>query len=225
MNQKILIADDDKEIADLVEIYLKAEGFQIDKVLNGEEVLEAIKKNDFDLIILDIMMPKMDGVEALINIRKEHIMPIIFLTAKSSEIDMVQGLTLGADDYIAKPFTSMELIARVKAQLRRYTVFNNSNKNIIKIDDLEINTEMHKVTVDGEEKNLTPTEYKILDLLARNRNVVFSVDKIYESIWKDKCSVSDTSIMVHITKLRQKIEKDSKNPEYIKTVWGVGYKI
>lgn len=225
MNQKILIADDDKEIADLVEIYLKAEGFQVDKVLNGEEVLEAIKKNDYDLIILDIMMPKMDGVEALINIRKEHIMPIIFLTAKSSEIDMVQGLTLGADDYIAKPFTSMELIARVKAQLRRYTVFNNSNKNIIKIGDLEINTEMHKVTVDGEEKNLTPTEYKILDLLARNRNVVFSVDKIYESIWKDKCSVSDTSIMVHITKLRQKIEKDSKNPEYIKTVWGVGYKI
>ena len=122
-------------------------------------------------------------------------------------------------------FSSMELIARVKAQLRRYTVFNNSNKGIIKIGDLEINTEMHRVTVAGEEKNLTPTEYKILELLGRNRNVVFSVDKIYESIWRDKYSISDTSIMVHITKLRQKIEKDSKNPEYIKTVWGVGYKI
>lgn len=225
MSKKILIADDDNEIRDLVEIYLQTEGFDIDKVSNGEEVLEAISKKDYDLVILDIMMPKMDGTTTLINIRKEHTMPVIFLTAKSGEIDMVKGLTLGADDYIQKPFSSMELIARVKAQLRRYTVFNNSSKSIIKIGDLEINTEMHSVTVDGEEKNLTPTEYKILELLARNRNIVFTVDKIYESIWKEKYSVSDTSIMVHITKLRQKIEKDSKNPEYIKTVWGVGYKI
>ncbi|WP_066890016.1 response regulator transcription factor [Clostridium nigeriense] len=225
MSKKILIADDDNEIRDLVEIYLQTEGFYIDKVSNGEEVLEAISKKDYDLVILDIMMPKMDGTTALINIRKEYTMPVIFLTAKSEEIDMVKGLTLGADDYIQKPFSSMELIARVKAQLRRYTVFNNSNKSIIKIEDLEINTDMHRVTVAGEEKNLTPTEYKILELLARNRNIVFSVDKIYESIWRDKYSVSDTSIMVHITKLRQKIEEDPKNPEYIKTVWGVGYKI
>lgn len=225
MNQRTLIADDEKEIRDLVEIYLQTEGFDIDKVSNGEEVLEAISKKDYDLVILDIMMPKIDGTTTLINIRKEYTMPVIFLTAKSEEIDMIKGLTLGADDYIQKPFSSMELIARVKAQLRRYTVFNNSSKSIIKIGDLEINTEMHSVTVDGEEKNLTPTEYKILELLARNRNIVFTVDKIYESIWKEKYSVSDTSIMVHITKLRQKIEKDSKNPEYIKTVWGVGYKI
>ena len=225
MNQRILIADDDKEIRDLVEIYLQSEGFHIDKVSNGEEVLQAINEKDYDLVILDIMMPIMDGITALINIRKEYTMPVIFLTAKSEEIDMVKGLTLGADDYIQKPFSSMELIARAKAQLRRYTVFNNINKSIIKIGDLEINTEMHRVTVCGEEKNLTPTEYKILELLARNRNIVFSVDKIYESIWREKYSVSDTSIMVHITKLRQKIEKDSKNPEYIKTVWGVGYKI
>lgn len=225
MNKRILIADDEKEIRDLVEIYLQAEGLQIDKVSNGKEVLKAIKEKDYDLIILDIMMPEMDGMEALINIRKEYNMPAIFLTAKSEEIDMIKGLTLGADDYISKPFSSMQLIARVKAQLRRYTVFNNSNKNIIKIGDLEINTEMHRVTVNGEDKNLTPTEYKILELLARNRNVVFSVDKIYETIWRDKYSVADTSIMVHITKLRQKIEKDTKNPEYIKTVWGVGYKI
>lgn len=225
MSHKILVADDEKEIRDLVEIYLQSEGFYIDKVSNGAEVLQAISEKDYDLVILDIMMPEMDGTTALINIRKKYNMPVIFLTAKSEEIDMIKGLTLGADDYISKPFSSMELIARVKAQLRRYTVFNNSNKNIIKIDDLEINTEMHRVTVAGEEKSLTPTEYKILELLARNRNIVFSVDKIYESIWREKYSVSDTSIMVHITKLRQKIEKDSKNPEYIKTVWGVGYKI
>lgn len=225
MTGKILVADDEKEIRDLIEIYLQSEGYYIDKVSNGEEALEIIKEKDYDLVILDIMMPKVDGITTLINIRKEYNMPVIFLTAKSEEIDMIKGLALGADDYITKPFSSMELIARVKAQLRRYTVFNNSNKDIIKIGDLEINTEMHRVSVDGEEKNLTPTEYKILELLARNRNVVFSVDKIYEAIWRDKYSVSDTSIMVHITKLRQKIEKDSKSPEYIKTVWGVGYKI
>ncbi|HCW54798.1 MAG TPA: DNA-binding response regulator [Clostridium sp.] len=224
MTHRILVADDDKEIRELVEIYLKAEGFTIDTVSNGEEALEAIKEKQYDLVILDIMMPKMDGTTALINIRKEYTMPVIFLTAKSEEIHMIQGLTLGADDYIPKPFSSMELIARVKAQLRRYTVFNN-NKSVIKIGDLEIDTEKHIVTVEGEEKNLTPTEYEILKLLARNRNIVFSVEKIYETIWRDKYSVSDTSIMVHITKLRQKIEKDSKNPEYIKTVWGVGYKI
>lgn len=225
MKKRILVADDEKEIRDLVEIYLEAEGFNIDTVSNGEEALKAVNEKEYDLVILDIMMPKMDGITTLINIRKEYTMPVIFLTAKSEEIDMIQGFTLGADDYIAKPFSSMELIARVKAQLRRYTVFNNSSKSIIKIDDLEIDTEMHRVTVSGEEKSLTPTEYKILELLARNRNIVFSMDKIYETIWRNKFSISDTSIMVHITKLRQKIEKNPKNPEYIKTVWGVGYKI
>ncbi len=225
MNQRILVADDEKEIRDLVKIYLQAEGFSIDTVADGEEALQSIKEKDYDLVILDIMMPKMDGITTLINIRKEHTMPIIFLTAKCNEIDMVQGLTLGADDYIEKPFSSMTLIARVKAQLRRSTIFNNVPKTVIRIGELELNTEMHRVTVSGKEINLTPTEYKILELLAKNRNIVFSVDKIYESIWRNKYSVSDTSIMVHITKLRQKIEKDSKNPEYIKTVWGVGYKI
>lgn len=225
MKKRILVADDEKEIRDLVEIYLEAEGFNVDTVSNGEEAVKVVNEKEYDLVILDIMMPKMDGITTLINIRKEYTMPVIFLTAKSEEIDMIQGFTLGADDYIAKPFSSMELIARVKAQLRRYTVFNNSSKSIIKIDDLEIDTEMHRVTVSGEEKSLTPTEYKILELLARNRNIIFSMDKIYETIWRNKFSISDTSIMVHITKLRQKIEKDPKNPEYIKTVWGVGYKI
>ncbi len=154
MSERILVADDEKEIRELVEIYLKSEGFHIDTVSNGEEAVKAVKEKDYDLVILDIMMPNMDGTTALINIRKEYTMPVIFLTAKSEEIDMIQGLTLGADDYIAKPFSSMELIARVKAQLRRYTVFNNSSKSIIKIGDLEIDTEMHRVTVGGQEKNL-----------------------------------------------------------------------
>ncbi len=226
MKQRILVADDEPDIRNLIAIYLQAEGFLVDQVSNGKEALEALKKNQYELVLLDIMMPVMDGIETLLRIRQEYTMPVIFLTAKSTELDMIQGLTLGADDYITKPFGSMQLIARVKAQLRRYTVFNQaSNHNIIRIDGLEINTDMHLVTVDGEEKDLTPTEYKILELLARNRNIVFSAEKIYETIWRDKCTVSDTSIMVHITRLRQKIEKDSKNPYYIKTVWGVGYKI
>lgn len=152
-------------------------------------------------------------------------MPVIFLTAKNQEVDLLRGLSLGADDYIPKPFSSLELIARVKAQLRRYTVFNNINKSTITIGELVLDVDMHRVTVDGKEIKLTPTEYKILELLCKNRNIVFSVEQIYENIWRDKYAVGDTSIMVHITKLRQKIEKDPKNPEYIKTVWGVGYKI
>lgn len=152
-------------------------------------------------------------------------MPVIFLSAKNQEVDLLRGLSLGADDYIPKPFSSLELIARVKAQLRRYTVFNNINKSTITIGELVLDVDMHRVTVDGKEIKLTPTEYKILELLCKNRNIVFSVEQIYENIWRDKYAVGDTSIMVHITKLRQKIEKDPKNPEYIKTVWGVGYKI
>lgn len=171
------------------------------------------------------MMPKVDGLQALIEIRKRYLMPVIFLTAKNEEIDMIKGLALGADDYIAKPFSSLELIARVKAQLRRYSVFNNSEKNIITIGELVLDIEKHIVTVSGKEINLTPTEYNILELLCRNRNVVFSIEQIYENVWRNKYAIGDTSIMVHITKLRRKIERDPKNPEYIKTVWGVGYKI
>lgn len=167
----------------------------------------------------------MDGIETLINLRKKYMMPVIFLTAKDQEIDLLKGLSLGADDYISKPFSSLELIARVKAQLRRYTVFNNLDKSNITIGELVLDFDMHRVTVEGKEIKLTPTEYKILELLCKNRNIVFSVEQIYENIWRDKYAVGDTSIMVHITKLRQKIEKDPKNPEYIKTVWGVGYKI
>lgn len=225
MSKNILVVDDDKDIRELISIYMKTEEFYVDKACDGEEALKMIQEKNYDLIILDIMMPKVDGLQALIEIRKKHSMPIIFLTAKNEEIDMIKGLTLGADDYIAKPFSSMELMARVKAQLRRYSVFNNSEKNIITIGELVLDIEKHRIMVSGKEINLTPTEYKILELLCKNRNIVFSVEQIYENIWRNKYAVGDTSIMVHITKLRRKIEKDPKSPEYIKTVWGVGYKI
>lgn len=225
MKKNILIVDDDKDISELIAVYLKTEDYYVEKASNGLEALQLIKENTYDLIILDIMMPQMDGLETLIHIRKDFNMPIIFLTAKNQEIDLIRGLSLGADDYISKPFSSMELIARVKAQLRRYTVFNNLDNNDITIGDLVLSLAMHRVTVSGKEVKLTPTEYKILELFCKNKNIVFSVEQIYENIWRDKFAVGDTSIMVHITKLRQKIEKDPKNPEYIKTVWGVGYKI
>ena len=225
MKKTILVVDDDKDIRELIAVYLKTEDFYVDKACNGLEALQLVKENRYDLIILDIMMPKMDGLETLINIRKEFNMPIIFLTAKNQEIDMIRGLSLGADDYISKPFSSMELIARVKAQLRRYTVFNKQDNSEITIGELVIYTDMHRVMVAGKDIKLTPTEFKILELLCKNRNIVFSVDQIYENIWRDKYAVGDTSIMVHITNLRQKLEKDPKNPEYIKTVWGVGYKV
>ncbi|MGL4571635.1 MAG: response regulator transcription factor [Clostridium sp.] len=225
MRKNILVVDDDKDIRELITVYMQTENFNVDKASNGEEALKLIEEKKYDLVLLDIMMPKIDGLQTLIEIRKTQTMPVIFLTAKNEEIDMIKGLALGADDYIAKPFSSMELIARVKSQLRRYTVFNNPDKSIITIGDLVLDVNMRMVTVSGKEINLTPTEYKILELLCKNRNMVFSVEQIYENIWRNKYAVGDTSIMVHITKLRQKIEKSPKNPEYIKTVWGVGYKI
>ncbi|EHN15240.1 MULTISPECIES: response regulator transcription factor [Clostridium] len=225
MRKNILVVDDDKDIRELITVYLKTENFNVDKASNGEDALNLIKEKNYDLVLLDIMMPKVDGIQTLIEIRKNYTMPVIFLTAKSEEIDMIKGLTLGADDYIFKPFSSMELIARVKSQLRRYTVFNNPDKSVIAIGDLLLEVDIRRVTVEGKEINLTPTEYKILELLCKNKNMVFSVEQIYENIWTNRYAVGDTSIMVHITKLRQKIEKDPKNPEYIKTVWGLGYKI
>lgn len=226
MSENILIVDDDKEIRDLISLYLEADRFYTDKAADGVEALIKLEEKKYSLVILDIMMPKKDGIETIIEIRKKYKMPVIFLTAKSQEIDMINGLTLGADDYISKPFSSLELIARVKAQLRRYTILNlNSDEKIIRVGDLVLNTEMHEVTVKGNEVRLTSTEYKILEVMCKNRNKVFTVEELYEFIWKEKYSVSDTSIMVHITKLRRKIENDSKKPEYIKTVWGIGYKI
>jgi Response regulators consisting of a CheY-like receiver domain and a winged-helix DNA-binding domain len=223
----ILVVDDDKSIRNLIKVYLENEGYSVTEAANGAEALIMINENEFDLVILDVMMPILDGISACLKIRESYTMPIIFLSAKDEEIHKIEGLTIGADDYITKPFGSMEFIARVKAQLRRYKKFNTEpkNSNIVTIEDLTINFDTHEVTVRGEKVKLTPKEFDILECLARNKGMVFSVEKLYEVIWKEQFVVSDTSIVVHIANLKKKIELDPKNPKYIKTVWGVGYKI
>lgn len=233
-NERILIVDDEKEIRDLVDIYLKGEGYETLKAENGEEALNLLEKEKVDLIILDIMMPKVNGIEACLKIREEREMPIIMLSAKSEDMDKILGLNTGADDYLTKPFNPLELVARVKSQLRRYKKFNkNSNEentisnseNTLEVEDIIINLETHEVFKDGVEIKLTPTEFDILVLLAENRGKVFSIENIYNSVWKQEFMQSDNTVMVHIRKVREKIEEDPRKPKYIKTVWGVGYKI
>lgn len=226
--ESILIVDDEKEICDLIEIYLKNEGYQIYKASNGLEALEILEKVNIHLIILDLMMPKLDGIQTCLKIRDERHMPIIMLSAKSQDMDKILGLGSGADDYVTKPFNPLELLARVKSQLRRYTQFNQARVNSaeeIEIDDLLINTATHEVKLEGKEIKLTPREFAILELLARHRGIVFSNEKIYESIWNEPFYQSDNTVMVHIRKIREKIEENPRKPRFIKTVWGVGYKI
>ena len=228
MSTKILIVDDDKEIRNLISVYLENEGIQTKKAEDALEALKLLDTEEFDLIILDIMMPKMDGIKACMKIREERHMPIIMLSAKSEDMDKIQGLASGADDYMTKPFNPLELIARVKSQLRRYKRYNaeaDSDKSIIEIGDLKINTDTRQVWVGKKEVRLTPKEFDILELLVRNKGIVLSVSKIYEAVWKEDFFKSDNTVMVHITKIREKIEEDPKHPIYIKTVWGVGYKI
>lgn len=228
MESKILIVDDDKEIRKLISVYLENEGMQTQKAEDAIEALKLLEDKKFDLIILDIMMPKMDGIEACMKIREERSMPIIMLSAKSEDMDKIQGLASGADDYLSKPFNPLELIARVKSQLRRYKKYNtdtNNNKTVIDIGDLTVNTDTRQVWVREKEVRLTPKEFNILELLARNKGIVLSVEKIYEAVWKEDFYKSDNTVMVHITKIRDKIEEDPKHPIYVKTVWGVGYKI
>ncbi len=225
---RILIVDDDKEIRNLISVYLENEGMETQKAEDAIEAMEMLEKNEFDLIILDIMMPKMDGIQACMKIREERSMPIIMLSARSEDMDKIQGLASGADDYLSKPFNPLELIARVKSQLRRYKKYNTESiidKNIIEIGDLIINTDTRQVWVQKKEVRLTPKEFDILELLARNKGIVLSVEKIYEAVWKEDFFKSDNTVMVHITKIRDKIEEDPKRPIYIKTIWGVGYKI
>lgn len=225
--ETVLIVDDEKEISDLIGIYLKNEGYTVLKASDGLEALEVLKKNEVHLIILDIMMPKMDGIQACMRIREEKNMPIIMLSAKSQDMDKIMGLSTGADDYVTKPFNPLELIARVKSQLRRYTRLNipSEKKNDeIDIGNLSINVATHEVIVDGKEVKLTPREFDILELLARNKGIVFSIEKIFESVWKEDYYESDNTVMVHIRKIREKIEVNPRKPQYIKTVWGVGYK-
>lgn len=228
MQSNILIIDDDKEIRNLVGIYLENEGMVTEKFEDAIEAMKYLQKNEVDLIILDIMMPKMDGIQACLKIREERNMPIIMLSAKSEDMDKIQGLMSGADDYLSKPFNPLELIARVKSQLRRTNKYNtdlSASKNIIEIGELKINVDTRQVYVHNQEVRLTPKEFDILELLARNKGIVLSVQKIYEVVWKEEFLKSDNNVMVHITKIREKIEQDPKRPIYVKTVWGVGYKI
>lgn len=226
--ETILVVDDEKEIRDLIGIYLANESYKVIKAANGLEALSYLEKEEIDLIILDIMMPSMDGIEACIKIRENKNMPIIMLSAKSEDMDKILGLTTGADDYITKPFNPLELIARVKSQLRRYKKLNavqEKNEGVIEVDDLVINTNTHEVKIADKEIKLTPREFDILCLLAKNKGIVFSIEKIYESVWNEEFFESDNTVMVHIRKIREKIEEEPRKPRFIKTVWGVGYKI
>ncbi len=225
----ILVCDDDKEIVEAIRIYLSQEGYNILTAYDGMEALEILKKNNnIHLLLIDIMMPRMDGIKATTKIRETNSLPIIFLSAKSEDTDKILGLTIGADDYITKPFNPMELIARVKSALRRYTQLGNlnvDNNSIFKTGGLVINDETKEVTVDSDEVKLTPIEYNILLLLVKNRGKVFSIEQIYENIWNEEAVGADNTVAVHIRHIREKIEINPKNPKYLKVVWGVGYKI
>ncbi|WP_141500145.1 response regulator transcription factor [Paenibacillus luteus] len=229
MNREtILMVDDEKEILKLMEIYFKNDGFNMLQASNGLEALEQLKNYKVDLIILDVMMPVMDGLEACMRIREQNNIPIIMLSAKTQDIDKISGLSLGADEYVTKPFSPLVLLASVKSHIRRARQFHSKatlNANEIIIDELIINTATHTVTMDQQEIKLTPLEFTILKLLAVNRGIVLSMDKIYEEAWNEPFMESKNTVMVHIRKIREKIEKDTQNPKYIKTVWGIGYKM
>lgn len=223
----ILIVEDDKEIREGIQIYLKSQGYEVFQAADGVEGLEILEREEIHLAIIDIMMPRMDGIHMMMKLRETYDFPVIMLSAKSEEVDKITGLNLGADDYVTKPFTPMELMARVNSQLRRYRKFLEKlapTENVYVIGGLEINEATVEVTVDGNPVKLTPIEYKILLLLAKNPGRVFAADEIYERVWQEKAINTDT-IMVHVRNIREKIEIDPKNPKYLKVVWGVGYKI
>lgn len=227
--QTILVCDDDKEIVDAIDIYLTGEGFQIIKAYDGSEALEVMEKQKVDLIIMDVMMPGLDGIRTTLKIRETSSVPIIILSAKSEDTDKILGLNIGADDYLSKPFNPLELVARVKSQLRRYTQLGNltqqSSDQIFKCGGLTINDDTKEVWVDEEPIKLTPIEYNILLLLVRNAGKVFSIDEIYEQIWNEEAIGADNTVAVHIRHIREKIEINPREPRYLKVVWGVGYKI
>lgn len=232
---KILVVDDDKEIVKAIEIYLGKQNYKIIKAYDGEQALEKIKENEIQLIILDIMMPQKDGIETLEEIRKDKNIPIIMLSAKSEDIDKINGLNIGADDYVTKPFNPIELIARVNALIRRYTKLGSSIKgttsesekavNVIRNGELVINDDLKQVIVDGKEVKLTPTEYNILKFLTKNKGKVFSIEEIYTNVWDGECYAAENVIAVHIRHIREKIEINPKEPKYLKVIWGIGYKV
>ena len=226
----VLIVEDDKEIREGVEIYLKSQGYVVFQAADGVEGLEVIEKEEIHLTIVDVMMPRMDGIQMTVKLREKYDFPVIFLSAKSEEVDKIMGLNMGADDYVTKPFTPLELLARVNSQLRRYRRFmeklgdKEKTQNIHVIGGLELDEERVEVRVDGELVKVTPMEYKILLLLMKNPGRVFSADEIYERVWNERAVNTDT-IMVHVRNIREKIEINPKEPKYLKVVWGVGYKI
>jgi len=221
----ILVVEDEKEIAAAIEIYLKNQNYNVFKAYDGEEALEIFKKEEIHLVLMDIMMPKMDGLKATMKIREMSNVPIIFLSAKSEDVDKILGLNIGADDYITKPFNPMELLARVNSNIRRYTSYSAlpDNGNVIKIGGIELDDLKKEVRVDGEPVKVTPLEYKILHLLMKNPNRVFSIQEIYEKVWREPAYNPDT-VTVHIRRIREKIEINPKEPKYLKVVWGIGYK-
>lgn len=224
----ILVCDDDKEIVDAIAIYLEQEGYQIIKAYDGEEAIRLLKENEVHLLIIDVMMPKLDGIHATLKIREVSSIPIIILSAKTEDADKILGLNIGADDYVAKPFNPLELVARVKSHLRRYTKLGNlneDNNHIYSVGGLVINDETKEVMVDDESVRLTPIEYNILLLLVKNQGRVYSIDQIYENIWNEEAIGADNTVAVHIRHIREKIEINPKEPRYLKVVWGVGYKI
>ena len=229
MRRNILVVDDDREIRDVLHIYLRNEGYHVREAEEGIQALQILQRENIHLIILDIMMPKMDGIKACLKIREESSIPIIMLSAKEEYLDKITGLSTGADDYVTKPFNPLELIARVKAQLRRQNYLASthvSDVSEICIEDLIINKDHHRVIVRGKEIALTPIEFSILELLASSPGQVFSIDKIYQNVWKEhNAFYSDNTVMVHIRNIREKIELHPREPQFIKTVWGVGYKI
>lgn len=226
---KILVCDDDKEIVEAIEIYLQQEGHEVLKAYDGEEALRLLRSDHADLLIIDVMMPKLDGIRATLKIREANNMPIIILSAKSEDADKILGLNVGADDYLTKPFNPLELVARVKSQLRRYTqlgsMVNVDKRNVYSTGGLLIDDDLKEVTVDGEPVRLTPIEYNILLLLVKNQGKVFSIDQIYESIWNEDAIGVDNTVAVHIRHIREKIEINPKDPRYLKVVWGIGYKV
>lgn len=224
----ILVCDDDKEIVEAISIYLKQEDYKVVPAYNGREALEIMKTEEIHLIILDIMMPELDGIHALLKLRETSSIPVILLSAKSEDVDKILGLNVGADDYVTKPFNPLELIARVKSQLRRYTKLGGMEQtdgNQLVNGSITMDREQKLVTVDGENVKLTPTEFKILQLLMENVGTVFSSAQIYEKIWEEDAYATDNIVSVHIRRIREKIEIDPKNPDYIKVMWGVGYRM
>ena len=227
--QTILVCDDDKQIVDAIDIYLTGEGFRVVKAYDGYDALKVIEKEPVELMILDVMMPGLEGIRTTLKVRETSSIPIIILSAKSEDTDKILGLNIGADDYLSKPFSPLELVARVKSQLRRYTQLGNmnqqNNERIYKCGGLAINDDTKEVLVDDEPIRLTPIEYNILLLLVKNAGKVFSIDEIYEQIWNEEAIGADNTVAVHIRHIREKIEINPREPRYLKVVWGVGYKI